>query len=301
LETLGHTGVTDENGVATVNFNVVGIPSDYSLRASFADTDFYAPSWSSRGFTITKQDTILKLQQPAAGDFDEDELLVATLTDFTGRGLWQRSVFFVITDGNQTFARAIQTDPIGRAVLGNIPLMPGDYTVKVSFSGQIDLGDNVIITLDDSYYNPAYVAGTLTINMVNAAPDCDGSYLWPDRIWPLDKSEKHITVNGIVDPDGDPTIITFLSIFQDEVVGVGPSSPDGDFNGARAWIRAERDGNGDGRVYHIEFVASDGNDSCTKTLRLATVAHDQSIDDIDIDAIDGRPLYDSTVPMKKPK
>jgi hypothetical protein len=60
-----------------------------------------------------------------------------------------------------------------------------------------------------------------------------------------------------------------------------------------AQVRAERAGNGNGRVYHITFTASDGQGgSCTKALALPIVDHDLSPDEMD--DIDGGPLYDST-------
>ena len=54
---------------------------------------------------------------------------------------------------------------------------------------------------------------------------------------------------------------------------------------------AERDGKGDGRVYHLEFTATDGTTPCSGHVRIGIVDHDQSED---LDAMDGGPLYDST-------
>jgi hypothetical protein len=99
----------------------------------------------------------------------------------------------------------------------------------------------------------------------------------------------------VTDPDGDDSsiTITILSIFQDEPVGKGSSAPDGRGIGTdTAEVRAERDGNGNGRVYHIGFVATYGQGAvCKGVVRTAIVSHDQGGD---IDAIDEGPLYDST-------
>ena len=60
-----------------------------------------------------------------------------------------------------------------------------------------------------------------------------------------------------------------------------------------AAIRAERDGSGDGRVYHIVFVADDGQGgTCTGEV-MVSVPHDQS----GAPAVDGTldgDMYDST-------
>ena len=105
-------------------------------------------------------------------------------------------------------------------------------------------------------------------------------------------------VLGVTDPNGDTVTITITGIFQDEPVGRQKSSspdaiiPHPNFNSAE--IRVERDGNGDGRVYHVVFTASDGRGgSCNNgQVRIGIVPHDQSID---LDFVDGGPLYDSTV------
>jgi hypothetical protein len=77
-------------------------------------------------------------------------------------------------------------------------------------------------------------------------------------------------------------------------VGQGNNSPDGMGIGTdTAYVRAERAGNGDGRVYHIGFTAADGQGGmCSTTLRLPVVDHDQSGEEIDL--IDDGPNYDST-------
>jgi hypothetical protein len=97
----------------------------------------------------------------------------------------------------------------------------------------------------------------------------------------------------VTDADGDPATIIIDAIRQDEPTGHGRYSPDGFGIGFwKAWVRAERKGNGNGRVYHISFTASDGQGGfCSGTVRTA-VAHDQGGN---MDDIDGGPLYDSTV------
>ena len=73
-----------------------------------------------------------------------------------------------------------------------------------------------------------------------------------------------------------------LKIFLGMAAGVGKTF---------ARLRAERDGGGDGRVYHIDFTAVNGNRTlCTGTV-IVGVPHDQAIP-----AGDGGPRYDSTIP-----
>ncbi len=69
-------------------------------------------------------------------------------------------------------------------------------------------------------------------------------------------------------------------------------NPDGSITNscADAEVRAERDGSGDGRVYHLFFEVDDGRGgTCSGETTIATIPHDQG----STAGIDGGPLYNS--------
>lgn len=107
-------------------------------------------------------------------------------------------------------------------------------------------------------------------------------------LWPPNNKMVSVTVQGVTDADGDAVSITITSIMQDEKTG-----KEADASGVgtdTASVRAERDGKGDGRVYHIFFTADDGNGGVTAGEVTVSVPHDQS----GKPAVDGGALYDST-------
>jgi hypothetical protein len=165
------------------------------------------------------------------------------------------------------------------------------YTPTPSFFGT----DSFTYVANDGNLDSNEATVTIAVNSVNSAPECSSFSTNVVSIWPLNKQFTPVQVLSITDPDGDPVTIAITRIFQDEPVGQGSNSPDGRGVGTdTAEVRAERDGNGNGRVYHIFFTATDGRGgSCSGEARLPTVPHDQSGD---VDAIDEGPLYDSTVP-----
>ena len=137
---------------------------------------------------------------------------------------------------------------------------------------------------------------TVTINVlsVNDLPNCSTATPSIVMLWPVDGKMESVTISGATDPDGDDSLITYVVtvVFQDEPVGKRPDAQI--FNNSdTVKVRSERDGNGDGRVYHIMFIATDEQGStCDGEVRVATVPHDQG-GEADIDLIDGGPLYDS--------
>ena len=89
----------------------------------------------------------------------------------------------------------------------------------------------------------------------------------------------NVSVVGVTDPDGDPLAVTITGITQDEPLdggGEGKTCPDASGVGSpTASLRAERQGGGGGRVYHISFTADDGRGGrCTGTVTVC-VPHDQ--------------------------
>ncbi len=477
---------TNASGEATVTLSLLGIPGDYNAKASFTGSSDYAASTTGAPFTITKQDTVLLLEQPASGFAEDDALLTANLSDANGRVLGEKTVFFIISGPGGAVSEAVITDYTGLAVLGNLTtLPPGTYTVNVYFSGSVPLHTAETATYLDERYNPIQTSGTLellnhipvtqddlymvdedntlivssasgvlnndsdgdndpltasltaqasngqvtlhsdgsftyvpnanfngidsfsyaasdgrdsstatvtiivnavndaptaaddsysldqntsltlpapgvlgndgdvdgdgltavpntpphhgnltlnpdgsftyipfpgfygldsftyrasdgglssdaatvtlTVNFVNTPPVCSNAHASVDSIWPTNKEFYPVTILGVTDADGQPLTITITSIFQDERVGKGSSSPDGYGVGTdTAYVRAERDGKGNGRVYHIYFTADDGMGGlCSGEVLVPIVPHDQSGD---VAAIDDGPLYDSTIP-----
>ena len=76
-----------------------------------------------------------------------------------------------------------------------------------------------------------------------------------------------VTIRGCTDADGDGISIHIDSVTQDEPLngtGDGDTSPDARRTaGGGVELRAERKGNGDGRVYTLTFTASDGRGGTT--------------------------------------
>ena len=127
---------------------------------------------------------------------------------------------------------------------------------------------------------PLYAIAGRTFNQ---PPDVSKAYPSQECLWPPNHSFVNITIEGVTDPDGDPITIEILNITSDEptasthwsccehlevdfdqyLCGCEPQScchaPDAHGIGTEtAQLRAERFGNGNGRVYVITFVASDG-------------------------------------------
>ena len=115
----------------------------------------------------------------------------------------------------------------------------------------------------------------------NNDPSCSAAAASSPVLWPPNHQLVPISIVGVTDPDGDTISITVNSITQDEPVtdqgqGAGKTSPDASLSPLA--VRAERNGNpktpGDGRVYQINFTASDGaGGSCSATVTVC-VPHD---------------------------
>jgi hypothetical protein len=100
-----------------------------------------------------------------------------------------------------------------------------------------------------------------------------------------------VDIVGVTDPEGDDFDISIDSIYQDEPVNGtddGNTAPDGIIDGSRASVRAERDGEGNGRVYHISFTASNVQGSCSATVQVSAPISRKDT------AVDDGALYDST-------
>ena len=160
----------------------------------------------------------------------------------------------------------------------------------------------IYTVLIENNYDGAFPTSWIAIDYIelhlhtlsNQPPDCGNAVASPSELWPPNHKMKAIGVTGVTDPDEDTVTVEINSIFQDEPVkggGSGNTGPDGSGVGSdTAEVRAERSGKSDGRVYEINFTASDGNGgTCSATVEVG-VPHDQRGDP----AINSGATYDST-------
>lgn len=135
------------------------------------------------------------------------------------------------------------------------------------------------------------------IYSINQPPDCTGALPSKDQLWPPNHKFHDIAIEDVTDPDGDAFEITIDLIRQDEPTNTdddGDTCPDATGIGEGiASVRAERMGGegideGDGRVYRIDFTATDEfGASCSGYVKVG-VPHD-----IKVPAEDLGPLFDS--------
>jgi hypothetical protein len=109
----------------------------------------------------------------------------------------------------------------------------------------------------------------------NTAPDCSGVQPSLDRLWAPNHEFRLVSLAGATDPDGDALSYEIRSVTQDEPVLRGTDAKRGE-RSDQVWLRAERRGKGDGRVYRIEYLASDSHGNACDGTATVVVPHDRS-------------------------
>jgi Tol biopolymer transport system component len=117
-------------------------------------------------------------------------------------------------------------------------------------------------------------------------PDCTGVRATPSSLGAPNHRLITVTISGATDPDGDPVDLTITGVSQDERVTGAPDAVSTTIP-YRVRLRAERDPEGDGRVYRIAFEASDGRGgTCTGVATASVRKGSQAFDS-------APPSYDS--------
>src|SRR5262245_10187697 len=136
--------------------------------------------------------------------------------------------------------------------------------------------DGVLTALSGSPF-PTNQSGGVLLSLTafpgkicNRPPDCSQAAATPSTAWPPNQQMVSIGISGVSDPDGDPVTVTPTKVFQNE-----PVTPGGDATLDPLTVRADRDGVGDGRVYTIQFTASDGRGGSCAGAVTVCVPHDQ--------------------------
>jgi hypothetical protein len=109
----------------------------------------------------------------------------------------------------------------------------------------------------------------------NAAPDCSGVEPSTNRLWAPNHRFRLISLAGASDSDGDALSYQISSVRQDEPVLRGADAKRGEGSN-QVWLRAERRGKGDGRVYRVEYLAWDGHGNACDGSAKVVVPHDRA-------------------------
>jgi hypothetical protein len=307
-----------------------GVTVSYSTvdDSAQAGSDYLSIAGS---FTVAAGNVTGTIQLPIIGDTEDEaderlairlvttvgctsEVRVVTVTirddDLTNRGPSVEPVPDQLNqEGDTVGVNVSGSDPDGDALEFAATGLPPGLSIDPStgaIGGVISAGAAATHTVSIVLSDGKLSAGTTFTWVVTALPPpppanvppvCSAARPSMPIVWPPNHRQTYdIDILGVSDPDGGSVGIVITSIWQDEptnTLGDGTTWIDGGGVGtATAWIRAERMGGADGRVYHIAFIATDaGAASCTGVVSLG-VPHDQSRPSPG----DGGALFDSTRP-----
>lgn len=116
----------------------------------------------------------------------------------------------------------------------------------------------------------------------NRPPICSAATASVVTLWPPNHQWANIGILNVTDPEGGAVTINIASITSDEPTAFGPGSggaqhaPDAQgINTPTAQLRVERSGQGNGRVYGINFIAADPQGATCSGYVTVCVPHNQ--------------------------
>lgn len=174
-----------------------------------------------------------------------------------------------------TLNGSASSDPDGNALTYSWTLNGNPLATGVTPAVTLPLGSNVVtLTVDDG--NGGSASDNVSINVVDTAPPTLNFSLSQTQLWPPNHSMQLVATN-ISGSDVCCDVTTVVNVTSNEPIdglGDGDMSPDwliidNGYGGFDVFVRAERSGTGNGRVYTITATATDcaGNSSSsTKTV-----------------------------------
>ena len=173
------------------------------------------------------------------------------------------------------------------AVIDGTPGSPTENTIVNTVAvGEQPFGAAVNATIDRVYVgNRASQTVSVIADPANRNPICAAVSGGPD-LWPPNHEFRLRTLTGATDPDGDPLTTAISGVTQDEPLdglADGHTSPDARPGPAinHVYLRSERSGLGDGRVYRISFEVTDGRGGRCAGTATVGVPHDRHSTPID--------------------
>jgi hypothetical protein len=186
------------------------------------------------------------------------------------------------TGGNDTLAYEFDCDNNGTFEIGP----QAGNTASCTFTSVGNHTVNVRVTDGEG----GVTTGSTVVTVLFPPPSCSNAVASPNLLWPPNHKFVSIQISGIVNPAPGAVTISVTSIFQDEPTAGGPDATG--VGTGNPSVRSERDGGGDGRVYHIAFTATGSSGSCTGSVTVG-VPHDQGQNG---GPVDEGALYNSTLP-----
>lgn len=147
------------------------------------------------------------------------------------------------------------------------------------------------LTVHDGHVSSAVDTVQVAVVNVNDPPVCTLAQASPNLLWPPNHTMTQVSIVGLTDPQNQTLTITYPTVKQDEPInglGDGDTSPDAAVSGNDILLRAERAGSGNGRVYVVQFTATNADGAhCSGTVNV-TVPHNKKDQ-----AIQGPQLHNS--------
>jgi hypothetical protein len=269
-----------------VTFDVLAIARGIGASYNAPDGSIGTPYVIARGVTLISNLDLTPDED--TNELGETHTVTACVTEDGVPVVGTKVEFFIDAGPHAGLSGSDFTDATGCATFSYVGVALGDDIIRASYV------DAAGATQFDRAIKH-WVAPS------NNPPDCSNAQAAIEVIWPPNHKFTAVSIIGVTDPDGDDVTITVTSISQDEPIntfGDGSTCPDGIIMDGAALVRVERSGTpsvpGNGRVYHITFIASDGDDTCEGVVTVC-VPHDQGNGDV---CVDDGPLYNSLGPCK---
>ncbi len=156
----------------------------------------------------------------------------------------------------------------------------GGSATGVNATALFPLGTkNVTLTVNDGQYN---ATDTVIITVVDTTPPEITIVVTPNDLWP--PNHKYVEVTTVVtaqdlwSPSPDITFISITSNEPDNAKGIGDGNTVDDIvivDDFTFKLRAERAGNGSGRIYTITYQATDSSGNTAEAYATVTVKHNR--------------------------
>ncbi|HSS52910.1 MAG TPA: hypothetical protein VLX28_28535, partial [Thermoanaerobaculia bacterium] len=225
----------------------------------------------------TVQPQTVRVSAPASQDLTPG---IATVYTFDVTNLGAANTFHLTASDDHAF--------LGSVAPADFTLS-GGQTIHVSVQLNVPAGavegttDALTVSVESTAPAGARNFAVLDSLVVkSSAPPLSCAQAHPSvaTLWPPNHSLQPVTVQGVTSTDNRPVTIRFDSILQSEPsngAGDGSACPDAQGLGtSTAQVRAERSGNGSGRVYTLRFTATtDSGGLCQGSVDVC-VPHDHA-------------------------